>query len=259
MKNLYRRKNYWDLFKVLVHAELLQRYQGSMLGFLWVLLKPLLIFGVLYEVFQVFNQGNLIPHFPLYLLLGVLTFNYFNEGTSLGMLSVLNKSHILKKVAFERYLAVLASVTHAFINYLLSLIVFFVVAVLSSVHFSVLSILVWVMYVLCLTIFILAIGFFLSLLVVWFRDIISIWEVLLSVLFYLTPVFYPISIIPERILGWYKLNPLVNLITGIRESLLYANASTITDSLAYVFFIFILFLAGMFFFRKFSPNITQYL
>ncbi|OGC82122.1 MAG: hypothetical protein A2V81_03160 [Candidatus Abawacabacteria bacterium RBG_16_42_10] len=255
--NSHTRTNQWDLFKILVHAELVQRYQGSMLGFLWVFLKPLLLFFVLLGVFQVFAISQGINNYPLYLLLGILTFNFFSEGTTLGMNAILNKSHIIKKIAFDRKLAVLASVTHAGMNYLFSLLIFTLISFYLGNFVSFVELFVFVFHVIALALLIACISAFLSIVVVWFRDLSSIWEVLLLMLFYLTPVFYPVQIVPPAWRDLYMLNPLTILITNMRNILISHDLSQVSFTWLLAVIIGPLAILGYIFFGHFSKYIAE--
>lgn len=255
--NRYIRKNRWDLFKILVHTELVQRYQGSMLGFLWVFLKPLFLFIVLLFVFQVFAGSAEIKNYPLYLLLGLLTYNFFSEGTTFGMDSILSKAHIIKKVLFDRKLILLASVAHAGLNYFFSILIF----VLFSIYYgnvpSLIETFIYFYQFFLLTVLIIGLSSFLSIVVVWFRDLNSIWEVILSIAFYFTPIFYPLSIIPERWQKIFMLNPLAVIITNMRMIIINHDLNMLLPTWHILFGIVLLMFVGYVFFTYYSRSIAE--
>ncbi|MGD8215790.1 ABC transporter permease [Aestuariimicrobium sp. Y1814] len=110
------------------------RYQGSVLGYLWSLLKPLVMFTILYVVFGlVLRLGDSVPHYPVYLLLGLLLWNYFTEVTSVGLRSIVENGELIRKLSFPRYTIVLAGSVSAFVNLGISLLVFAGFVVVSGV------------------------------------------------------------------------------------------------------------------------------
>src|ERR1035437_8384562 len=118
------RRNYFSLIRELAITDFKLKYQGSIFGYLWSLMKPLAIFGVLYLVFTVFVRiPSKIPHFPVYLLLGIVLWNYFAESPTVGMPSIVEKGDLIRKVYFPRIVIVIANSLSALITLLLNLIV----------------------------------------------------------------------------------------------------------------------------------------
>ncbi len=256
MKHHYR-KNQTDLFKALVHSELLTRYQGSLLGFLWVFLKPLLLFLVLLFVFQIFSQSAEIKSYPLYLLLGILSYNFFSEGTTLGLYAILSKSHILKKVAFDRRLSVYSSVAHATLNYFFSMVIFACFSLYYGNIPGLSDVGLYLYYVLLLILFILGISMILSILVISFRDLASIWEVLVSVLFYLSPIFYPMQIVPQKWLAVYLLNPLTVIISNMRYLIINHDVTKLVPSWPILIEVLLILAMGMLYFNRQSKHVVE--
>jgi ABC-2 type transport system permease protein len=117
-------QNYWGLVRELAAADFKLKYQGSVFGYFWSLMKPLAIFGVLYLVFTVFVRiPSDIKDYPVYLLLGIVLWNYFAESTSNGMRSIVDKSDLIRKVYFPRIVILLGSSISALITLLLNLLV----------------------------------------------------------------------------------------------------------------------------------------
>src|SRR4051794_31385362 len=103
-------RNYWSMVRELALTEFKLKYQGSIFGYLWSLMKPLAVFGVLYLVFSVFIRiGSDIPNYPVYLLLGIVMWNYFAESTSNAMRSIVDKGDLIRKVYFPRIVILFAS------------------------------------------------------------------------------------------------------------------------------------------------------
>lgn len=208
----------FSLLKELAITDFKLRYKNSVLGYLWSLLKPLAIFGSLYLVFSIFVRFE-VPHYTLFLLLGILLWNYFNEATLNGMHSLETKSSMLTKVNVSKLTVVLASNVTTLMTLILNMVIFFVIMVFTKPEIG------WTylwLPVLVAELFIVSLGVSMAL-SVWFikfRDLDSIWEILLQIGFWVTPIIYPISIIPDRFLPYIGLNPLHRIIDEGRKILI---------------------------------------
>lgn len=190
MKYLHSRNR--AILREMVSTDFKVRYQGSALGYMWSLLKPLFLFAILYVVFTyIIPLGKDIEHYPVYLLMGVVLWNFFTESTVIGASSVVARGDLIRKISIPRYLVVLASSLSALINLGLSLIVVFIFALLNGIMPS-LSWLWMIPIIIELFIFSLGVSFLLSAAYVKFRDITYIWEILLQAGFYATPIIYPL-------------------------------------------------------------------
>lgn len=175
------------LLSELVRTDFKLRYQGSVLGYAWSLLRPLLIFVILYIVFVKFIPlGKDIPHFPVYLLLGIVLWNFFNEMTVQSLGSVVGRGDLIRKISIPRWIIVLSSSISSLINLGLNLIVVIVFMVLNKVDLLETSL--WLPLILVeVYLFALGLSLLLSAAFVKYRDIGYIWEVMLQAGFYLTP------------------------------------------------------------------------
>ncbi len=222
ISNIFSRKNR-ILLRELVITDFKLRYQGSLLGYLWSLLKPLLLFAILYIVFVKFlNFGGGIEHYPVYLLLGVVMWSFFIEATNQGMQAIVARGDLIRKINFPKYIIVISGTISALINLLLNLIVVFVFMIINGVHVHFTSLLlpfnILELYVLAL-----AIAFLLGALYVKYRDISHIWEVFLQGAFYATPLLYPISmVIAHSVLAAkiLMLNPVAQIVQDTRYNLI---------------------------------------
>jgi ABC-2 type transport system permease protein len=198
------------------------RYQGSVLGYLWSLLKPLLLFAILYVVFVHFLKfGSDIEHFPVYLLLGVVLWTFFTEATGQGMQAIVARGDLIRKINFPKYIIVVSGTISAFINLLLNLLVVFVFVLVNGVNINA-SILLLPLNIFELYIFALAIAFLLAAMYVKYRDISHIWEVFLQGAFYATPILYPISLVAvqsEMAAKLLMLNPVAQIVQDVRYNL----------------------------------------
>lgn len=229
MQKIHQRYRYSViLLRELVRTDFKLRYQGSVLGYLWSLLRPLFMFAILYVVFGVFLKAKAnIPHYPDYLLIGILLWNFFAEVTSGSVGAVVGKGDLLRKINFPRYIIILSVSFSAFINLLLNSIVFAAVMALTRVEIS-WHILVILPLIVELFIISLGLAFFLSALFVKFRDVTYIWEVILQAGFYITPILYPLTdhFVPGKYAKYMLLNPLAQIIQDARHGVV-SNVSPI--------------------------------
>jgi len=195
------------------------RYQGSVLGYFWSLLKPLLLFAILYIIFTyIVPIGKDIEHYPVILLLGVVLWSFFSEVTTVGAGSIVASGDLLRKISIPRYLVVLASSFSAFINLGLSLIVVFAFSLFNGLLPQV-SWLLLIPVIIELFAFAVGIAFILATANVKYRDVTYIWEVFLQGGFYASAIIFPISLVPADLRIWFFLNPVVQIIQDARYAL----------------------------------------
>lgn len=228
MQKLFQRYRYSAiLLRELVRTDFKLRYQGSVLGYMWSLLRPLFLFLILYLVFARFLKvGQAIPHYPVYLLLGIVLWNYFVEVTTGSVAAIVGKGDLLRKINFPKYVIIFAGSFSALINLALNFVVISVFMVLGRVGIS------WNAFILIPLIFELfvvsiALAFFLSALFVKFRDVSYIWDVLIQAGFYATPILYTLAQIPARFAKLLILNPLAQIIQDARYVLITPQTTTI--------------------------------
>ena len=217
------------LLSELVRTDFKLRYQGSVLGYAWSLLRPLFLFGILYVIFAlVLKSGGGIPHFPVYLLLGIVLWTFFTDMTTQSLGSIVGRGDLIRKIRIPRWIIVFSSSLLALINLGLNLIIVAVAMVLNKVEIHATIIL---LPLLLLEIYLLALGvsLFLSAAFVKFRDISYIWEVFLQAGFYLTPILYAMSIITR--VGFQKLvllNPMAQAIQDARYVTITHDSRVVT-------------------------------
>lgn len=214
------------LLRQLVKTDFKLRYQGSVLGYIWSLLRPLLLFVTLYVVFTAFLKvGNDIPHKPVYLLLGIVLWNFFGEVTTGSVGAIVGKGDLLRKINFPKYNIILAVSFSALINLALNSVVVAIFMFFNHVEPTWRSMLIFPLVV-ELYVLALALGFLLSALFVKFRDISYIWEVVMQAGFYATPILYPLASIPHRIAKLMILNPIAQIVQDARYTLVTQNKTT---------------------------------
>ena len=217
------------LLKELTKTDFKLRYQGSVLGYLWALLRPLMMFAILYIVFaKLLTIVNDIPHYPFYLLCGTTMWSFFTECTSQGIQAIVNRGDLLRKISFPKYIVVVSATLTAVINMLINLGVIIIFALINGVSpsWSWLLALPAILELYCLS---LGIAFLLGSINVKYRDITSIWDVFVQALFYAIPIIYPISMVvstSEVAAKIILLNPIAQAIQDIRWSLITTTTDT---------------------------------
>ncbi len=230
VNRLFQRYRYsLILLRELVITDFKLRYQSSFLGYLWSLLKPLALFLILDFVFSRLGGNSNIPHFKVYLFLGILLWNYFAEVTNNGVSSIVGKGDLLRKINFPKYVIVLAGSFSALINLAINMVVLFCFMLFLGADPQVSAL--WTVPLLIVELFVLALGmaFWLSALFVKFRDVNYIWEVLMQGAFYATPILYTLSIMSPRVQKVLILNPMAQIIQDMRNQLVTSQTPTIAD------------------------------
>lgn len=219
---VFNRKNR-ILLAELTKTDFKLRYQGSVLGYLWALLRPLMMFAILYIVFaKLLKIGNDIPHYPVYLLCGTSMWSFFTECTSQGIQAIVNRGDLLRKISFPKYIVVVSATLTAVINMLINLLVIIIFAIINGVTPT------WSWFLVIIPIiglYLLSLGtaFLLGSVNVRYRDITSIWDVLVQALFYAVPIIYPISMVAstsELAAKIILVNPISQCIQDIRYLLI---------------------------------------
>lgn len=229
LKHVLSKKNR-ALLSELVRTDFKLRYQGSVLGYTWSLLRPLMMFLILYIVFAKFLKiGAGVPHFPIYLLLGIVLWQFFADMTNQSLASVVARGDLIRKIRIPRWMIVLTSSVSAIINLGLNLVV--VAGFMAINQVDIKATIVWLPIILVeIYIFALGLSLLLAAAYVKYRDVSYIWEVGLQAGFYLTPILYPLTVITN--LTFQKLlliNPMAQAIQDARNAVVTTDTITITE------------------------------
>ena len=246
---------YKELIKNLVISDLKTKYSSSVLGFAWSMLNPLLMMLVLYFVFSnVFK--NTQEHFALYLLIGITTWRFFAMGTSVAMSSIVGKASLVTKIFIPREILTLSTVLSALVSSLLEFLVLIPLLVIFGVIPSLTIILFPLLHIMFFPI-VYGISLALASLYVYYRDMNQIWDVLIQIGFFLSPIVYPLSLIPENYRFYYMLNPITRLIEMYRGVLLYNRLPGLMDLGIVIFSGAVLLILGSLLFRKLSGRFAE--
>ena len=252
LKEIWSRRSLIWIFAV---NDLKLRYRNSVLGFFWSFLEPLLLLAILYVVFtQIFSSK--VEEYPLYLLSGLILWNLFSRSTSSSLQSMLIKSGIITKIYFPREILVLSSVLTSFIMFSFEIVVFFIFMVAFQFVPSA-SILFLPIPMAFFFLLILGVSFALSVTNVFFRDIQSIWAILLQAGFFITPIIYRLDMFPQTVQKILHYSPLVQIFEMIHNAILYHTLPNSLD-IGYTFFISVIILIiGYSIFHRFEAKAVE--
>ncbi len=230
------RRRFLDLLWLMSVTEFRRTYFGTVFGYLWSLVRPLMLFGVLLFVFtQVFKVGSDLDDYPVLLLLGIVQFTFFQEATTAAVTSVVAQEGVVRKTQFPRLVIPLATVLTAFFNFCLNLVIVLVFVLAWGVE----PMWTWLLFpvaVAALFVFTAAVSMILSVLFVRVRDVAIIWTVLAQVLFYATPILYPLGPVGDEpfLKEWQEhllmLNPLAVIFEQVRVWMLEPAAPTAAEA-----------------------------
>lgn len=265
MEGLRNRRNR-VLLRELIKTDFKLRYQGSALGYLWALLKPLLMFAILYVVFsKILRFGGEIPHYPVYLLTGTVLWSFFTECTFQGIHAIEDRGELIRKISFPKYIVVLSATSTAVINMLINVAVIFIFALINGCTPS----LSWFLIIPSLIeLYALALGIslWLGAINVKLRDIGSIWEVLTQALFYAVPIIYPISMVTSvssTAANIILINPIAQVIQDVRYNVVTDQTVTtwgytgVLWGLVSVLIVIVVLIFGALYFKKRSKRFAE--
>ena len=246
---------YWENFKKfrpllyeLVARDVKIKYRKSVLGVLWTLLNPLLMMLILSIVFSNLFRFD-VENYSLYLLAGQILFNFFNESTTWAMTAILGNSALIKKVYIPKYLFVVSRIASSSINILSSFCALILVMLFTrtELHFSMFLVVIPLAY---LIIFSLGVGLVLAAITVKFRDVMHLYTVFLTGLMYLTPIIYPISMLPEWVKKIVNLNPLTGILNIFRNVVIYNTIPTVGEFIISLVVVCLTLVLGLWVFYK---------
>lgn len=251
--------NYLELLREFIKTDFKLRYKNSILGIIWIILKPLATFSVIYVVWS--NIMVIDADYKMGLLLGIMLITFFNEGVMMGLGSLLAKSGVILKIKFPREVVVISAVTISFMDFLINMIVFAIFTISTPVSITPLSLLLFVCSILTLYVLVMGLSLFLSVIFVRLKDIHNLTQVILQLLFWLTPIYYTLDRLPEDLQKYVLLNPLTTIVVSARKGLITGDTVVSSDfrdiAVIAIVCIFIL-LLGVAFFKKRVTKLAEY-
>ena len=257
-------KDFWRyryLLYNLISRDFKLKYRRSMLGVAWSVLNPLMMCGVMVVVFgNLFaDRGNGIENFPVYLVIGQLMFTFFRESTTMAMSSVMSNAQLLRKVYIPKYIFPLEKTCFGLVNYLFSFIALIIIMVITRTPLHA-TVLLALYPILTLFVFSLGVGLVLSTMVVFFRDVIHLWEVFTTVLMYFSAIFYDPAqfgnVYLEALIGF---NPIYWYIKGFRQTVLYGEGLPLNTVLVCGICAVVMLAFGLFVFKKNQDKFVLYM
>lgn len=266
-KNIYfNMKRYKFLLYQLVLRDFKVKYKRSVLGILWSVLYPLLMMSVMAVIFSnMFRFSMEGVNYLVYLMTGLVVFNYFSDATNNSLTSVTGNATLINKVYIPKYIFPIAKCLFAGINFILSLLPLLLIILLSgdasegtkcyiNIYYLVLPFIYLFMFM-----FIVGVCYILSTVTVFLRDIIYIWGICLTILNYFTPIFYSITILPTWLQNIIRFNPLHQFINATREIILYSQMPTWGNLLGCFLSGVIVLLIGLIVFKRKQNKFIYYL
>ena len=236
-------------------SDLKVRYRNSVLGVLWSVIEPLLMLGVLYFVFSTMFKFD-IPNFPIYLLLGIIIYNCFKNGTTFALSSLTNRSALITQIYFPRSIPAISSAITASI--MLAIEVGILLIFMIGFQFvPPITILLLPLILGLQFLFVVGVCLPLSVLNVKFKDTEFIWNVVLSAGFFLTPIFYQFDMLPEFVQNILQFSPMVQILTMAHHVVLYGMLPSINSILYAVCSISVITIIGYLIFRKFQAQMVE--
>lgn len=254
LSNFYK---YKDLMLELVRKDIKLKYRNSVLGILWSILNPLMFMMVLTIIFSNLFSTT-IEHFAIYVLSGRLIYSCFSETTNFAMQSIVSNASLIKKVYVPKYFFPLSRVCSSFTNSILAMISIIPVMLLSGLNFSWVNLTI-VFPLIYLLLFCIGIGLILSTIYVFFRDLQHIYSLALVIVMYASAIFYPVDIIPDRIMPFIQLNPIFLIIEMFRDALIFQTTSSLSTHLFCLGYAGVLISIGLFTFYKKQDKFIFYL
>lgn len=256
IKNVYNKYNF--LLFQLVLRDFKVKYKRSILGVFWSLLYPILMMSVMAVVFSnVFKFSTPGISYLTYLLIGLTYFNYFSEASNLAMSSVVANFSLINKVYLPKYIFPFSKCVFVGINFLLTLIPLYAVILLTGTGLNWWHLLLPFSFV-CLFLFTIGMGFILSTIAVFLRDMFYIYGIILTIWTYLTPIMYDINILSSRFSLILKFNPLYQYINFARTIILYNSCPTIGQFTGCIVSALVVFFLGTFIFKKNQDKFIYY-
>jgi len=265
LSNVFSKRNR-VLLRELVVTDFKLRYQGSVLGYAWSLLKPLFLFAIMYVVFGLLVKLGTIEHYPVYLLFGIVLWMFFLEATNQGLNSITNRGDLIRKISFPKYIIVLSATISALINLFLNLIIVAVLMIINGVSLAPIAATV-PLFVIELYLLALGLAFFLSALNVKYRDTAHIWEILMQAAFYATPIIYPLALVVEKsqlAAQVIMMNPVAQAIQDARYVLVTHETVTVSSLFGSVLYtaiplaiVVVVFIGGTMYFKKHSKRFAE--
>ena len=249
-------KEHGFLFSELVKRDFKKKYKRTYLGMLWSIISPLLTLFVLTVVFKSFFGGK-TEHYTIYVFCGNIIFSFFSDATGGGMGALLYNADVFSKLNVPKYLFLLSRIVSSLINFGLTLIVFLIFCVLDGIAIN-FSFLALGIPIISLIIFNIGIGFILSAMYIFFRDIQYLWSVFTMLLMYLSAIFYTLDSFSPEAQRLFLFNPLFVYIKYFRIIVIDGSMPSVKFSLLAIGYAFLSFIIGALIYKRYNHKFLYY-
>jgi lipopolysaccharide transport system permease protein len=246
-----------DVFWTFVRTDLKARYQGTIGGFVWALLKPLAMFLVLLSVFSFVFQSD--GQYKVNLIIGLFLYNFFSEATTVGLGSLFSKGYLLTKVRFPSWIVVVSSVSNPALTLLIFTVVITVFISLTAAVPGPIAMLLFAFALILYVLMVVGIALTTSVLFLRYRDLNQVWEVIIQAGLFLAPIIYPLQIIPEKYRTLLYLWPPTTMVQYSRAVLVEQRIPSAGEHLWFISQTACLLIVGYLVFRKNAPRAAEYL
>jgi len=251
--------NYYELLMEFAVTDFKLRYKRSLLGFLWAIFKPVFLFIILYFVWIKINTVE--NNYFLYIFSGIIFLDYFRNGINYGMQSLVYKSEVILKINFPREVVVFASLFPALFNFVVNLVILLIIALIAGIKLYFASVMIFLLSITATSLFIIAVSLFLSVQHIIFRDLDHIIDLILQVLFWITPVLYKIDRFESGFIkSIIQINPLTYLLEFFRKAFVTKITITLADISSLIMFCSInlmFIILGIFYLRSKIKKISE--
>ncbi len=249
--------NHMFLFQELVKRDFEHKYKRTALGMLWSVLSPLLTLLVMKLVFTEFFGRN-TPHYTTYLFAGNIVMGYYKEATRQGMNSLLDNAKILTKINIPKYLFLFSKIVSSLVNFSLTLLVFFLFCIIDHIQFG-FHFISLLFPIVCLTLMNVGVGMILSVMFVFFRDTKYLYDVFLTLLTYLSAIFYTVDRFSASVQRVFLANPVYVYIKYFRTVVIDGHLPSLPYHGLCMFYALIFLIIGFVMYRKYNHQFVYYL
>lgn len=247
--------NYRQMLKSLVLTDLRTRYKGSVMGFLWTFLNPLLLLAIYSVVFSFIMRQN-IENYPMFLFCAMLPWTFFSSSIQSSAGIIMRNSNLVKKIYFPREILPLSVIIAGVINYFFGLVILIPSLLLTGVQIN-LSLLAFPLILFVQTLLTLGIGLIVSAMNVYFRDLEHIIAIVLQAAFYITPIIFPISMVPKEFQALFSLNPMTEIIQAYRNIFYYGIMPDFMHLSLYLLYSSMVLVIGWVIFNKMQKSFAE--
>lgn len=250
-------KKYGFLIKQLVSRDFKTRYKRSVLGVCWSLLNPLLMMTVQYIIFSQLFKSD-IENYVVYILSGMIVFNFFNEGVSVALVSIIGNASLITKVYLPKYIYPITRVLSSVINLLMSMIPLLIAVLLTGEEITCAYLMLPYIFI-CVIIFTMGVGMIMAAATTFFRDMQFLWGIISMVWMYVTPLFYPISIVPKELMVFFEANPMYHYVSAVRSVILSGVTPRPMEFVVCTLWAMVMMVIGCFIFKKTQDKFIFYI